>query len=77
MKTKASRIVALCHMNLPARHSLIPKDAVHTVGQLSMLKVVTDKTAQLRQVKLGRQVGDKVDVLAGLRAGDRIILPQE
>jgi multidrug efflux pump subunit AcrA (membrane-fusion protein) len=42
-----------------------------------MVKVVTDKTAQLRQVKLGRQVGDKVEVLAGLRAGDRIILPQE
>jgi RND family efflux transporter MFP subunit len=56
---------------------LIPKEAVHTVGQLTMVKVLTDKTAHLRQVKLGRQVGDKVEVLAGLRAGDRIILPQE
>ena len=36
-----------------------------------------DQTAQLRQVKLGRQIGDQVEVLAGLQAGDRIILPEE
>ena len=29
----------------------------------------------MRQVKLGRQVGDQVEVLAGLQAGDRITLP--
>jgi RND family efflux transporter MFP subunit len=59
------------------RGILIPKDAVHTIGQLTMVQVVTDKTAQLRQVKLGRQVGDQVEVLAGLQAGDRIILAKE
>ncbi len=55
---------------------LIPNAAVHTVGQLTMVKVVTDKTAQLRQVKLGRQIGDKVEVLAGLRPGDRVVLSE-
>jgi RND family efflux transporter MFP subunit len=54
---------------------LIPKAAVHTVGQLTMVKVVVDHTAQLRQVKLGQKEGDQVEVLAGLKAGDRIILP--
>jgi RND family efflux transporter MFP subunit len=58
------------------RGILIPKDAVHTVGQLTMVKVVVDHTAQLRQVKLGRQVGKKVEVLAGLQPGDQILLPQ-
>ena len=58
------------------RGILIPKDAVHTVGQLTMVKVVIDHTAQLRQVKLGRQVGDKVEVLAGLQPGDKILLPE-
>jgi multidrug efflux pump subunit AcrA (membrane-fusion protein) len=59
------------------RGLLIPRAAVSTVGQLTMVKAVTDKTAQLRQLKLGRQVGDKVEVLAGLQPGDRIILPGE
>ena len=57
------------------RGLLIPKNAVETVGQLTMVKVIKDKTAELRQVKLGRKVGEKVEVLAGLKAGDRVVLP--
>ncbi len=52
-----------------SRGLLIPKAAVHTVGQLTMVKVAVEKTAQLRQVKLGQAVGDKVEVLAGLKPG--------
>ena len=58
---------------LPLGHSrgiLIPQAAVATVGQLTMVQVAADQTAQLRQVKLGRQIGDQVEVLAGLKAGD-------
>ena len=33
---------------------LIPKDAVHQVGQLTMVKVLVGGQSQLRQVKLGR-----------------------
>ncbi len=65
-------------LTLPLGHTrglLIPKTAVHTVGQLTMVKVVVKEAAELRQVKLGRQVGDKVEVLAGLQAGDRIVMP--
>ncbi|HZE22055.1 MAG TPA: efflux RND transporter periplasmic adaptor subunit, partial [Desulfobaccales bacterium] len=61
----------------PTRGILIPKDAVHTVGQLSMVKVVVKGEAQLRQVKLGRQVDKKVEVLAGLKPGDRLLLPKK
>ncbi|MDD5642481.1 MAG: efflux RND transporter periplasmic adaptor subunit, partial [Syntrophales bacterium] len=60
----------------PGRGLLIPQSAVQTVGQLTMVKVVQDKVAELRQVKLGRTVGDKVEVLAGLQAGDKIILSE-
>jgi RND family efflux transporter MFP subunit len=56
---------------------LIPRSAVHTVGQLTMVKVIKDQTPELRQIKLGRQVGDQVEVLAGLQAGDRILLPEK
>jgi RND family efflux transporter MFP subunit len=58
------------------RGILIPKDAVHTVGQLTMVKVVKDQTSEMRQVKLGRQVGEQLEVLAGLKAGDRVVLPE-
>jgi RND family efflux transporter MFP subunit len=64
---------------LPLGHSrgiLIPQTAVSTVGQLTMVQVAADRTAQLRQVKLGQHVGEQVEVLAGLKAGDRIILPE-
>ncbi|MCX5890048.1 MAG: efflux RND transporter periplasmic adaptor subunit [Deltaproteobacteria bacterium] len=54
---------------------LIPQDAVHLVGQLTMVKVLVDGQATWRQVKPGRQIGDQVEVLAGLQPGDRIMLP--
>jgi multidrug efflux pump subunit AcrA (membrane-fusion protein) len=56
------------------RGILIPKDGVHRVGQLTLVKVVTEKTAQMRQVKLGREVDDQVEVLAGLQPGDQIVV---
>jgi RND family efflux transporter MFP subunit len=61
----------------PSRGILIPQGAVSTVGQLTMVQAAIDQTSQLRQVKLGRQIGDQVEVLAGLQAGDRIILPEK
>jgi hypothetical protein len=61
----------------PTRGLLIPQEAVHTVGQLTMVKVVVNGTSELRQVKLGRQIDNKMEVLAGLRPGDRILLPKE
>jgi multidrug efflux pump subunit AcrA (membrane-fusion protein) len=67
------------HLALPLGHSrgiLIPQAAVKTVGQLTMVKVAADQAAQLRQVKLGRQIGDRVEVLAGLQPGDKIFLSE-
>jgi RND family efflux transporter MFP subunit len=60
----------------PARGLLIPKAAVRQVGQLSMVEFIVDSRAARRQVQLGRQVGDQVEVLAGLQAGDKIMLPE-
>jgi RND family efflux transporter MFP subunit len=55
---------------------LIPQAAVKTVGQLTMVKVLRDQTAELRQIKLGRQIGGQVEVLAGLQPGDRVVLSE-
>ncbi len=56
---------------------LIPREAVRRVGQLTMVEVLVDQKPQRRQVKLGRPVGEEVEVLAGLQAGEKILLPHE
>ncbi len=59
------------------RGLLIPQTAVKRVGQLTLVSVVVNNRTELRQVKLGRQVGEQVEVLAGLQAGDRVMLPKD
>ena len=59
------------------RGILIPQAAVRQVGQLPMAEVLVEGHPRLQLLQLGRQVGDEVEVLAGLRPGDRIILSPE
>jgi membrane fusion protein (multidrug efflux system) len=58
------------------RGLLIPRTAVERVGQLSMVRVAVDGGAHLRQVKLGRSLNQQVEVLAGLKPGEQILLPE-
>ena len=53
---------------------LVPRDAVRTVGQIECVDVAADGARHRRAVRLGRTMGDEVEVLAGLRAGERIVL---
>jgi cobalt-zinc-cadmium efflux system membrane fusion protein len=59
------------------RGILIPQVAVRQVGQLPMAEVLVEGRPRLQLLQLGRQVGDEVEVLAGLRPGDRIIVSPE
>lgn len=54
----------------------VPASAVVRRGQLTGVQVVTPDGVALRWVRLGRSVGDgeRVEVLSGLSAGDRIVL---
>ncbi len=53
---------------------LIPYKSVVRRGQLEFAYVVTPKNiCQMRLVKLGKRYGDKVEVLSGLEAGEKII----
>jgi RND family efflux transporter MFP subunit len=66
-------------LNLPlgtTRGILIPQAAVLRVGQLNMVQVVVQGAAQRRQVKLGRHLDHRVEVLAGLKPGDKVLLPE-
>jgi RND family efflux transporter MFP subunit len=56
---------------------LAPKTAVHERGQLVFVFVVQDGHARMRLVKSGKTVGDQVDLLAGVEAGDRLVSSAE
>lgn len=53
---------------------LIPKSAIVTRGELTMVYVISNETTLPRQIKLGSQHNDFVEVISGLNANDKITL---
>ncbi len=53
---------------------VVPQAAIRRVGQLDLVQVARDDTLQRRAVKLGRSLGDDVEVLSGIREGERVAL---
>jgi len=55
--------------------TLVPKDAIRAEGDASAAFVIrADGTVEHRAVRIGGTDGDRVEVLAGLHAGDRVVL---
>ncbi len=64
-------------LTLDAPPSLfIPHHAVTRIGQLDQVWLAREGRMVNRMVQLGRRVGEDVEVLAGLKAGDVIVLPE-
>lgn len=60
---------------LPARTLLVPAAAITSVGQMERVFVVgPDRRAGLRLVRTGAVRGDQVEVLAGLEAGETVVV---
>jgi RND family efflux transporter MFP subunit len=56
-------------------HSLrVPGTAVVQRGQLEIVFVVANQHAQLHLVKTGKRVGDEMEILSGLHAGDVVVV---
>ena len=53
----------------------VPRLAIIKRGQLEYLYVAEDSIAKLRIVRLGKELGDNVEVLSGLSAGEHVIFP--
>jgi len=53
---------------------VIPAAAVRQVGQLHLVDVAEDDVLRRRTVQVGRLFGDDVEILSGLRAGERVAL---
>jgi RND family efflux transporter MFP subunit len=54
---------------------LVPASAIEREGDLTGVRVRSDDGVQLRWVRLGRASGDSIEVLSGLRDGERIVVP--
>lgn len=53
---------------------LIPSDAVRTVGQVDCVDVVIGDALVRRAIRIGRTIEGELEVLSGLRAGDKVVL---
>ncbi|MCA9125732.1 MAG: efflux RND transporter periplasmic adaptor subunit [Planctomycetales bacterium] len=53
---------------------VIPQAAVQRVGQLTLVDVVEGQSLIRRSVQLGRELGDRFEVLSGLRPGESIAI---
>jgi hypothetical protein len=52
----------------------VPKKAIRDLQGIKQVAVVTaDDTIDVRTIKVGREVGDDVEVTEGLGEGDRIV----
>ncbi len=54
--------------------SLIPKAAVRTENDKTYVFVVRDRTVERRAIQTGGADGDRLEVIAGLSAGDRVVV---
>jgi len=53
---------------------VIPVTAVRTIGQLTMVDVVSDNSVSRRNVRLGRTLEEDIEVLAGLVEGELVVV---
>ena len=58
------------------RTLVVPSTAVRREGDLTGVLLRTDAGDELRWVRLGVTAGEMVEVSAGLRAGDRVVVPR-
>jgi RND family efflux transporter MFP subunit len=55
---------------------VIPKNAVRHVGQLELVEVAEQGHALRRAIRTGRTLGNDVEVLSGLREGEKVVVPE-
>jgi RND family efflux transporter MFP subunit len=53
---------------------LVPQDSITRIGQLAMVNIAEDGHVRRRNVQLGREYGDQVQILAGVREGEILLV---
>jgi RND family efflux transporter MFP subunit len=54
--------------------TLVPKAAIRTEGDAAYVFVIRGEVVERRAVKIGGTDGDRLEVLAGLSSGDRVVI---
>ncbi|SEM70752.1 efflux RND transporter periplasmic adaptor subunit [Nitrosomonas marina] len=52
---------------------LIPVSAVQYLGQLEIVRVLSDGRQSMRHIRTGKTIGDRIEVISGLRAGEIVM----
>jgi RND family efflux transporter MFP subunit len=52
----------------------VPVAAVIQRGQMELVFIVSDNKAQLRIVKTGKRIGDEVELVSGVAAGEQVVV---
>jgi membrane fusion protein (multidrug efflux system) len=52
----------------------VPVSAVVQRGQMELVFIISDGKAQLRLVKTGKRIGNEVELVSGVSAGERVIV---
>lgn len=55
--------------------TVVPAAAVKRVGQLEMVQVIEDGKLRRRNIQTGRSIGADMEILAGLRPGEKVARP--
>lgn len=55
---------------------VVPRPAVRRVGQLELVDVADEGRFHRRAVRTGRVIDQQYEVLSGLRAGERVVVPE-
>jgi hypothetical protein len=53
---------------------IVPKTAIRSVDGKAVVFVVNEDRAERRAVRAGLETGDQVEVLSGVRAGERVVV---
>jgi len=74
--TLLSGSYAEVHLQIPAQHStfLLPVSSLIFRGDKLQVGVVSNGKAAIRDITPGHDFGEQIEVVAGLQAGDQVIL---
>jgi len=71
---RSGQFARVALLDSPSTTLLIQRTALRQSGQMKQVFVVEEGQARMRLVRTGAESDDRIEILSGLRAGDRVVL---